>query len=134
MKSFLQREDSPDPHPFRLRPPEIAPNLHWELENELKSWIALPHALASAARRHRFWLGCLAVATWLGYGVWAFYPEGRAGALTGPRVARFLQSPPAVTPQDEIPDAQLPAEIDGFLFNIMASANGAARRSQGSWK
>ena len=63
-------------------------------ENALKLRIALLRTLASAAGHPGFWLGCLAIATWLGYGVWAFYLEGQAGALLGPRVARFLQHPP----------------------------------------
>ena len=60
-------------------------------ENALRPRIALLRTLASAAGRPGFWLGCLAIATWLGYGVWAFYLEGQGGALPGPRVARFLQ-------------------------------------------
>ena len=93
-------------------------------------WIALPRALASAAGRSTFGLGSVAIATWIGYGVWAFYLQGQVGALRGPKVARLLQRPPDAAAQDEIPDA-LPVEIDGFSSNIMAaSANVPMKRFQ----
>lgn len=100
-------------------------------ENALRPRIALPRALASAAGRPTFGLGSIAIATWIGYGVWAFYLEGQVGALRGPRAARLLHSPPDAAAQDEIPDAQLPVEIDGFSSNIMAaSANVSMKPSQ----
>ena len=129
---FASYQPSYSHHTVNASPQEIS-HAHSYLtrENAWKLRIALLRTLASAAGHPGFWLGCLAIATWLGYGVWAFYLEGQAGALPGPRVAQFLRYPPDATAQDEMPDAQLPVEIDGFSSNIMAaSANVPMKRFQ----
>ena len=86
----------------------------------LKPPFALPRAVAAASRSPRFWLGSLALVTWLGVGIWVFYPANLSKTLIVPPpfdVGLTTLHPADDTAQEAKPDAPMPVDLYRFALN-----------------